>query len=257
MKYHLQRCGRDDARTLVLSSGLGGVQGYWAAHCEALLAAGFDLLRYDQSGCGENSERPGQTTIAAMADDVLAICDAAGIDRFDLVGHALGGLIGFDLACRAERRLDRLVAINAWPVIDAHTARCFDIRLNTLDHQGLPAFAALQQNFLYPPFWIAAHPDKIAAEEAHAVAHFQGADTVRRRITALRDFRIGDWPADGPEVLLLAAVDDALVDVAQSRRLSQHIADAKLVEYAQGGHALNITVRDRFETDLKAFLTYD
>lgn len=255
MKHHLRRCGREGARTLVLSSGLGGARGYWTPHLDALLAMGMDLLLYDQRGCGENAEAIGPTSIAAMADDVLAICDDAGIGRFDLLGHALGGLIGFDLACRPDRRIDRLVAINAWPDIDAHTARCFDIRLNTLAGQGLAAFAALQQNFLYPPFWIAAHPDRIAAEEAHAVAHFQGAETIRHRIDALRTFRLGDWPKDGPEVLLVASTDDALVDVAQSHRLAARIPNARLLEYPQGGHALNITLQSRFETDLAAFLT--
>ncbi|QUS37161.1 pyrimidine utilization protein D [Falsirhodobacter algicola] len=256
MKYHIRRCGREGARMLVLCSGLGGARGYWTPHLEALEAMGLDVLLYDQRGCGENMEAIGPTRIADMADDVLAICDAAGVERFDLLGHALGGLVGFDLACRAGRRIDRVVAINAWPRIDAHTARCFDIRLATLTHQGLAAFAALQQNFLYPPFWIAAHPDRIAAEEAHAVAHFQGADTVRHRIGALRDFALGDWPEAGPEVLLISSTDDALVDAAQSRRLAERIPGARLLEYPQGGHALNITKQTRFEADLAAFLTH-
>ncbi|WP_428925779.1 pyrimidine utilization protein D [Marinibacterium sp. SX1] len=258
MKYDLLRCGRPGARTVVLVSGLGGAAGYWAPHV-ASLSAEVDLVLYDQAGTGANARDLGGTTsIAAMADDVLAICDDAGIDRFDLVGHALGGLVGLDLACRPDNRLDRLVAINAWPEIDAHTARCFDIRLNTLAGQGLEAFVALQQNFLYPPFWIAAHPEKIAAEEAHAAAHFQGAANLAARIGALRDFRLGDWPSgdgDGAtQVLLLCSTDDALVDVAQSHRLKASIHGARLIEYPQGGHALNLTCQARFDADLRDFL---
>ncbi|CAN0583215.1 unnamed protein product, partial [Ectocarpus sp. 12 AP-2014] len=248
------RCGRDGARTLVLCSGLDGASGYWTPHLPAW-SAEWDLLLYDQRGTGTNAEPLGPTTIADMADDLLEVCDAAGVDRFDLVGHALGGLVGFDLACRAGCRMDRLVAINAWPEIDAHTARCFDIRIATLKDQGLDAFVALQQNFLYPPFWIAAHPKAIAAEEAHAAAHFQGEANLAARIDALRGFRLGDWPDDGAKVLLIAAIDDALVDVAQSQRLKALIPGATLIEYPQGGHALNITRRDVFEQDVRDFLT--
>ncbi|MBB93943.1 MAG: pyrimidine utilization protein D [Rhodobacteraceae bacterium] len=254
MQFKHLRCGREGARTVVLCSGLGGAQGYWTPHLDAW-SKDYDLVLYDQRGTGTNMEPLGPTTIADMADDLLEVCEAAGVDRFDVIGHALGGLVGFDLACRPDCRMDRLVAINAWPEIDAHTARCFDIRLATLAGQGLEAFAALQQNFLYPPFWIAAHPDRIAAEEAHAVAHFQGADNVTARIGALRGFRLGDWPAEGPKVLLIASTDDALVDVAQSERLSKAIPGAKLVIYSQGGHALNITQQQRFEADVSAFLT--
>ena len=257
MRFRLERCGREGARTLVLCSGLGGAAGYWTPHLPALAAMGFDLLLYDQRGTGENPADLGVVTIADMADDLLAVCDAAGVGRFDLLGHALGGLVGFDLACRADARIDRLVAINAWARIDHHTARCFDIRLAALDGQGTRAFAALQQNFLYPPFWIAAHPDRIARDEAHAVAHFQGRANLVARIDALRGFALPDWPADGPRVLLMAAADDALVDIAQTHRLAALIPGARVVEYAQGGHALNITMQDRFEQDVKGFLTDD
>ncbi|WP_353475465.1 pyrimidine utilization protein D [Salipiger sp. H15] len=253
MRFTHLKCGREGARTLVLCSGLGGAQGYWAPHLEAL-RPGFDLILYDQRGTGENACDLGPTSIAEMAGDVLEICDAAGVERFDLIGHALGGLVGFELAARADRRVGRVVAINAWPEIDAHTSRCFDIRLATLAGQGLPAFAALQMNFLYPPFWIAAFPEKIAAEEAHAVAHFQGAEIITHRIGALRDFRLPEI-ADGSEILLLASKDDALVDVAQSERLAARIPGAKLVIFDQGGHALNLTMREAFEAEVLPFLS--
>ena len=143
MQFEHRRCGREGARTLVLCSGLGGAAGYWTPHLESWTRE-YDLILYDQRGTGRNAEALGPTTIADMADDVLEICDAAGVERFDMIGHALGGLVGFDLACRDGARLDRLVAINAWPEIDRHTSRCFDIRLATLSGQGLEAFVALQ-----------------------------------------------------------------------------------------------------------------
>ena len=256
MRFDHLRCGREGARTVVLCSGLGGSGGYWRPHLDRW-RRDYDLILYDQRGTGANSAPLGPVTIADFADDLLEVCDAAGVARFDLIGHALGGLVGFDLACRAPARLDRLVAINAWPAIDAHTARCFDIRLATLQAQGVAAFAALQQNFLYPPFWISAHPDRIAAEEAHVAAHFQGQDNLRHRIDALRAFRLGDWPVGGAKVLLVSALDDALVDAAQSRRLAQLIPGAQLREYPQGGHAVNLTQQPLFEADVQGFLRRD
>ncbi|MCT4373253.1 pyrimidine utilization protein D [Yangia mangrovi] len=253
MQFTHLSCGREGARTLVLCSGLGGAQGYWAPHLEALRPL-CDLILYDQRGTGANACDLGPTSIEAMADDLLEVCDAAGVDRFDLMGHALGGLVGFDLAAREDRRVERVVAINAWPEIDAHTSRCFDIRLAALAGQGLRAFAALQMNFLYPPFWIAAFPEKIAAEEAHAVAHFQGAETITHRIRALRDFRLPEI-ADGSGILLIASKDDALVDVAQSERLAARLPGARLVIFDQGGHAMNLTKREDFEAVVLPFLS--
>lgn len=253
MNYSLQRCGLPDARTLVFSSGLGGASGFWKPHIERFVST-FDILLYDQRGTGNNPAELGQTSIMAMANDVLEICDDAGVARFDLIGHALGGLVGLDLASRPQTRLDRLVAINAWPEIDHHTARCFDIRLGMLQGQGLGPFVALQQNFLYPPFWISANPERIAAEEAHAKDHFQGTDNLKHRIDALRDFRLPAMEASPTRFLLIAAKDDALVDCTQSKHLAARLPNAQLVLYDQGGHALNITRQSQFETDTWAFL---
>ena len=50
-----------------------------------------------------------------MADDVLAVLDALGIERVKLVGHDWGGWIGFLLALRAPERFDRYLALNILP----------------------------------------------------------------------------------------------------------------------------------------------
>jgi pimeloyl-ACP methyl ester carboxylesterase len=47
-----------------------------------------------------------------MADDVLAVLDALGIERVKLVGHDWGGWIGFILCLRAPERFDRFLAFN-------------------------------------------------------------------------------------------------------------------------------------------------
>lgn len=268
MKYTHLRSANPQPRTLIFSSGLGGAAGYWKPHIDRFASA-FDLILYDQRGTGTNAETLGPTSIAEMSEDILAICNEAGVEHFDLVGHALGGIIGLDLLSRAEGRLRKLVTINAWPEIDHHTARCFDIRLGVLQSQGLAPFVALQQNFLYPPYWISNHPDRIKDEEAHAIAHFQGAETLTNRINALRAFRLdqidthspsatkGDPEADEAAVLLIAAKDDALVDSAQSERLAVRLPNATLKLYDQGGHALNITQQTQFETDIWTFLHDD
>ena len=50
-------------------------------------------------------ELPTPYSIAHMADDVLDILDQVGVRRCHFVGHALGGLVGLDLALRAPERL--------------------------------------------------------------------------------------------------------------------------------------------------------
>ncbi|HET9198458.1 MAG TPA: alpha/beta hydrolase [Solirubrobacterales bacterium] len=50
-----------------------------------------------------------------MADDVLAVLDALGIERVKLVGHDWGGWIGFLLCLREPQRFERFLAFNIVP----------------------------------------------------------------------------------------------------------------------------------------------
>ena len=55
-----------------------------------------------------------------MADDVLAVLDALGIERVKLVGHDWGGWIGFLLALREPERIDRYLVAQHPPALDQH-----------------------------------------------------------------------------------------------------------------------------------------
>jgi pimeloyl-ACP methyl ester carboxylesterase len=59
--------------------------------------------------------------VADFADAVLAACDAAGFERFVLVGHSLAGITVCETARRAPERVAHLVFVSAVvpPVIDA------------------------------------------------------------------------------------------------------------------------------------------
>jgi pimeloyl-ACP methyl ester carboxylesterase len=48
-----------------------------------------------------------------LVDDIFALADALGLERFALVGHDWGGAIAWAAALRGDRRLTRLVIVNA------------------------------------------------------------------------------------------------------------------------------------------------
>ncbi|MES2531842.1 MAG: pyrimidine utilization protein D [Pseudomonadota bacterium] len=244
------------APTLLLSSGLGGSANFWKPQIPALVAAGWRVVAYDQRGTGRSPEAlKAGYTIADMARDVVEVLDATATAQCVLIGHALGGLVGLQLALDAPARVAGLVLVNAWSKPNAHSARCFDARLALLGAVGPRAYVEAQPIFLYPADWCAAHADEVQAEVDHAFAHFPGEANMRARIGALRAFDVdAQLGRIAVPTLVAAAEDDVLVPWTMSRRLAEALPAAILDRVAHGGHAHSVTDADTFNATLLAFL---
>lgn len=76
----------------------------WFAH------HGFGVLAVDLPG-HMRSEGPALRSVPEMADWVLALMDAAGVQRAAVAGHSLGSLVALECAARAPQRVSRLVML--------------------------------------------------------------------------------------------------------------------------------------------------
>jgi aminoacrylate hydrolase len=239
--------GSPNAPALILSPGLGGSASYWTSNIPAL-AEHFRVIAYDHRGTGRSErEKPGPTSIEDMAQDVIALMDTLKLNYAHYMGHALGGLIGLELAMLAPDRVSRLVVINGWGQLDPYTARCFDVRLALLRGSGPEAYLQAQPIFLYPPAWTSANHQKLETEAIELLVHFPGRATVEKRIAALRDWHPGPALADIElPVLVYASADDALVPAHASRGLCDLLPQGRRMIQPSGGHACNITEPDEF-----------
>lgn len=239
--------GNASAPALILSSGLGGSCAYWKPNIAAL-AEHFRVIAYDHRGTGRSDrEPPGPTSVNAMARDVMDLMDALRINYAHFMGHALGGLIGLEIAMRAPERIDRLVVINGWAQLDPYTARCFEARLALLRGSGPEAYLNAQPIFLYPPAWISTHHQQLVNEAMDMLVHFPGRATVEKRIAAVMDWHPGAalTAVDIP-VLVLATADDALVPAHASRALADLLPRSRRLVQQSGGHASNVTEPEAF-----------
>ena len=255
MTFDVHEGPRPGAETVLLSAGLGGSAGYWTPQLAALTAR-YRVIAYDQAGTGRAKRAlPEDHSIEAMADEVLAILDVTKTDACHLVGHALGGLVGLDIARRMPKRLRSLTVVNGWAKVDDHTKRCFEARLLLLKHAGPEAYVRAQPIFLYPAMWLARNAERARHEDAHGLAGFQGADTLRRRIGALLRFdATTDLAAMKLPVFVVASRDDVLVPATRSEELAAKIPGAELHMATYGGHGINVTEPEAFNALMLDFL---
>ncbi|MBE7375042.1 pyrimidine utilization protein D [Pseudomonas lopnurensis] len=242
MHYELHGRMEPDAPTLVLSSGLGGAAAFWTPQLPAL-TQDYRVLVYDQRGTGRSpANLPAGYSIGSMAVELLELLDTLGIRRCHFIGHALGGLVGLQIALLRPQLLQSLVPINAWSSPNPHSARCFAVRLNLLRDSGPAAYVQAQSLFLYPADWIAANGERLARDDAHALAHFPPTTNLVRRIEALLAFDIeAELSRISTPTLLIANRDDMLVPWQRSRHLAERLPNARLQLLEYGGHASSVS----------------
>ena len=75
-----------------------------------LAAAGFSLVAMDCRGHGESDKPHDEAAYGhdRMADDVIAVMDAAGLDAPFLLGYSMGGFIGLRLLAAHPKRVARM-----------------------------------------------------------------------------------------------------------------------------------------------------
>jgi 3-oxoadipate enol-lactonase/4-carboxymuconolactone decarboxylase len=131
---------------LVLVHSLGTDHGLWNPQMQALLTR-FQVLRLDVRGHGASDAPAGDYTMSWLADDVLAVVNATGRDRFAYCGLSLGGMIGQWLGAHAGERLTGLVLANTSPHVP--DPNLFETRRRTALEQGMVAIekAAIERSF--------------------------------------------------------------------------------------------------------------
>lgn len=73
------------------------------------LGRGHTVVRYDQRGCGLSDRDPEDLSLRAMVGDLEAVVDAAGLDRFGLLGVSQGGGVAIRYAADHPERVSRMV----------------------------------------------------------------------------------------------------------------------------------------------------
>ncbi|GHJ45202.1 alpha/beta hydrolase [Catellatospora sp. TT07R-123] len=108
LAYDLE--GPDGAETVVLLHSSVCDRRMWQPQREPLLAAGYRVLAPDFRGFGDSAYPTGPYN---NAEDVIALLDSLGIERFALVGASYGGRVSQEVAARWPDRVTTLALLCA------------------------------------------------------------------------------------------------------------------------------------------------
>ncbi|MDB5419291.1 MAG: hypothetical protein JWP50_2710 [Phenylobacterium sp.] len=105
--------GDDRPEAVILINGLGSQMTRWpVAFCEKLVARGYRAIRFDNRDVGLSTWLDGQGySISDMANDAIAVMDAAGVTKAHVAGVSMGGMITQTVAIEHPERVASITSI--------------------------------------------------------------------------------------------------------------------------------------------------
>ena len=239
--------GTGDPVLLIMGHAYGA--GMWHRTVPEL-ATSYHVIRFDNRGVGRSSDPPGPYSVPLMADDALAVLDAAGVASAHVYGVSLGGAIALQLALDHPGRVRSLILGCTAASAEGVPRGALLTRVRSL----MPA-AVLNRmawTLLYGP----GTPTARRAEDQQIVRRTRCSGRGRRgQLTGAAGFdvtgRLGEIRVPA---LVMHGARDRIVPAASARRLAEGIAGARLVMFPDGGHAYITDVAHAANQEILRFL---
>jgi 3-oxoadipate enol-lactonase len=233
LSLHYEQQG--DGPPLLLIAGIPAIASDWTPLASRLAVAGFRVIAYDNRGSGASTVTPGPYSTAQLAGDAAALLEHLRLERADVFGMSMGGMIAQELALAEPARVRRLVlgcthAGLAHALAPSREAgRAFALQTDDwarrmralapyafaekVDGALLGAFVAKKCGDVQDPAGYRAQIEAVLAHDAAARLHAISAPT-----------------------LVLTGDDDRIIPAHSSRLLAERIPGAQLRVIAGTGH---------------------
>ena len=265
-KYAYRRFGSKSQYPLLFLQHFTGTLDNWDPAVTDPLAADHDVILFENAGVGRSSGKV-PTTMAGMAEHVLAFLDTLGIKTCDVVGFSLGGVIAQQMALDNSKIFRKMMLVGTAPRggddimhLDKPTLAKY------LQDPKLKGYEVLQKIF-FPPTETsqAAGKEFIGrlTQRQEDREPISGPEVAKAQIAAFREWeeykgkRFADLKRIQQPTLVVNGVHDEMIPVSNSYHLSENLPNAVLLIYPDAGHGSLFQWHDSFTRQAKAFIASD
>jgi 3-oxoadipate enol-lactonase len=257
VKLHWESFGEGPAVLLIAGQGVT-VDGWWPTI--PVLAPWFRVIAFDNRDTGRSSRVGWPYSAAEMADDAVAVLDAAGVHHAHVYGISLGSLVAQEVALRHPDRVRSLVlgassagGFAAYKPPAASFAQTFLVRAGTMGPEEA-AWAAVP--YTYSDKTRRLHPERIVSDIAHRVSSPPEplAYLHQAAVVAAHDAyeRLNQMAAP---TLVVHGEQDVFVPPANALVLAERIPGSQLQLWPDAGHMYTVD-EPRADEAIARFLLY-
>lgn len=240
---------------LLLLAGLASDSQSWLTVLPELKKQ-YSVIVLDNRGVGRSSQEC-TISIDLMADDAMALLTHLGIEKVNLLGHSMGGMVAMQCAVRYPQMVEKLVLASIASRNPARNNRLFDdwaaAREADIDRAAwfrtifawifTDVFFENSQRVDDAVRYLLGYPWPQSAsnfkKQAQAIAAFDG--TVLSRQIAV-------------PTCVVAAEQDILMPLKASVTLADEIPGAQLVVIGQAAHSVHTEQPEAFVREVVSFL---
>jgi len=215
-----------------------------------VLDASYRVIRFDNRGVGRSSDPPGAYPVPLMADDALAVLDAAGAAPAHVYGVSMGGFVALQLALDHPGTVRSLTLGCTAASAEGASRGALLARVRSL--LPAPVLNRMAWKLLYGP----ATPASRRAEDQQIVRRTRCSGRGRRgQLTGAASFDVTGRLAEiRIPALVMHGARDRIVPAANAQRLAGGIAGARLVILPDAGHVYTTDAPDAANQEVLRFL---
>jgi pimeloyl-ACP methyl ester carboxylesterase len=260
--YAYRQFGSGPGVPLLFLQHFTGTLDNWDPAVTDPLALGRSVILFDSAGIGRSSGKVPKT-VAGMADHAMKFLDALGLNRVDVLGFSLGGMVAQVMALKRPALLRRIILTGTGPEGGVGVAMDRPELLKIFVDQKMPMSEKLVKLFF----------------ETTETSQSAGRQFVQRLALRTEDkdtpttaeaagaqlVAMAAWAKSGGEphadlkkitqpVLVTNGNNDTMIPTVNSFTLSAHLPNAQLIIYPDSGHGALFQHAGAFASHVSEFL---
>jgi pimeloyl-ACP methyl ester carboxylesterase len=256
-KVYYESHGEAGGVPLLLVMGMGGSCRGWLPLQVPEFSQKRRTLIFDHRGAGGSEDPGGPLSTRLMADDTAGLLDALGIERADVLGVFMGGMVAQELTLAHPGRVDRLVLVGTYARPDAKR-RLLLQQWRDLARAGAGVETLVRERLL----WTLQDDTLEQQDLIDAMVEFftrdgapLSADVFARQCEACLQHDTADrLRRIRQRTLVICGRQDALTPPKFHRELADEIPGAHLVTIAHGAHLVMAESAESFNRTVLQFL---